>query len=297
MPVNLYFDGMHGIGDNITQRCFIKALVRKGHEVWLKTPLPELYSGIPNLHFVRANSPLRTQRKNENRSSVTFEIEPHGLQAHRLFYGNYHLQHGGIFKAMEQQFGTEPDLMDLPHFPAPGILLPHDKPIALIRPTTERAEWHNASRGPLNEHIDQVARTLADEGFYVVSVADIEPDKEWIPDVEPFAHLRLHHGELTISEMLALVERSAIIVTGPCVIMCAAIAYHRPMICIQGGCGGSNHHSKVTDPHRADLSESLFIYPDNYCMCQEMKHNCDKTISKLAEKVAPFIERVKRICT
>lgn len=51
----LYFAGMEGIGDNINQRCFIKALAQKGHEIWLKTPLPEIYAGISNLHFVHAN--------------------------------------------------------------------------------------------------------------------------------------------------------------------------------------------------------------------------------------------------
>lgn len=45
MPEKLYFDGMHGIGDNINQRCFIKALLKQGKEVWLKTPLPEIYAG------------------------------------------------------------------------------------------------------------------------------------------------------------------------------------------------------------------------------------------------------------
>lgn len=293
MPDSLYFDGMHGIGDNIIQRAFIKSLVLKGHQVWLKTPLPELYAGIPHLYFVRSDTQLRTQRKNELRSVEFWRNEP-PLPKQRLFYGNFHLSRGGIFKAMEEQFGTKPVMMDLPSMPAPKLLLPEDKQIAVIRPTTERTEWHNASRGPLNKYIDQVARILSDKGFYVVSVADTEPEKEWVPDMEPFADLKLNHGELTLLEMLGLIERSSICVTGPGVAMLAAIAYRRPILCIQGGCGGSNHHSKITDPGCMDLSDSLFIYPDNYCMCQEMKHNCDKTISDLESKVMPFIERVKR---
>ncbi|WP_353613947.1 hypothetical protein [Mangrovibacter phragmitis] len=294
MPVNLYFDGMHGIGDNIIQRAFIKALVMKGHQVWLKTPLPELYVGIPHLYFVRADTRLRTQRKSEMRSTMNFALSEPALAPRRLFYGNYHLQRGGIFKAMEEQFGVKPAMMDLPTMPKPKLLLPEDKLLALIRPTTERTEWHNASRGPLNKYIDQIARILSLNGFYVVSIADTEPGAEWIPDMEPFADLKLNRGELTLLEMLGLIERSSICVTGPGVAMLAAIAYRRPMLCIQGGCGGSNHHSKITDPECMDLSDSLFIYPDHYCMCQEMKHNCDKTISDLESKVTPFIERVKR---
>ncbi|MCS4265007.1 glycosyltransferase family 9 protein [Serratia sp. BIGb0163] len=292
MPEKLYFDGMHGIGDNINQRCFIKALASKGHEIWLKTPLPEIYAGIDNLHFVRTNTPLRTQRKNERASTVTFVHEPPGIPCKRIFYGNGHLQAGSIFDAMEQQFGIEPAEMDLPRFLAPAIPLPNGKPIALIRPTTERTEWHNASRGPHNKYIDMVSRMLALRGFHVISIADNEPGMEWIPDSEPFAHRKLHNGELTITQMLALVERADIVLTGACVISHAALAYQKPMICLQGGNGGNNHHSKITDPRCMDLSRALFVYPDNYCCCQEMKHDCDKTISNLPDVVRPFINNV-----
>lgn len=292
MPEKLFFDGMHGIGDNINQRCFIKALVKQGKEIWLRTPLPEIYAGIPNLHFVKTNTPLRTQRKNEQSTSVRFEPEPPGIPRQRIFYGNGHLQAGSIFDAMQQQFGTLPAEMDLPHYSLPDIQVPDGKPIAVIRPTTERTEWHNASRGPLNKYVDQVSRMLALRGFHVISIADNESGLEWIPDIEPFAHRKFHDGQLTITQMLALVERADIVLTGACVVMHAALAYGRPMICLQGGNGGNNHHSKVTDPRCMNLSRALFVYPDNYCRCQEMKHSCDKTISGLENKIQPFIDRV-----
>jgi hypothetical protein len=292
MPEKLYFDGMHGIGDNINQRCFIKALAQKGHEIWLKTPLPEIYAGIPNLHFVHANSPLRTQKKSEQSSTALFECEPPGIPRNRVFYGNGHLQQGGIFDAMQQQFGTTPAPMDLPSYTAAGLRIPAGKPVAVIRPTTERSEWHNASRGPLNQYIDDIARRLAICGFHVISIADVDEGKEWIPDGEPFAHQKFHHGELSIWEMLALVERADIVLTGPCVIMHAALAYQRPMICLAGGNGGNNHHLKVTDPRCMDLSTALFIYPDRYCKCQEMIHDCDKRISGLPGKVEGFITTI-----
>lgn len=292
MPEKLYFAGMEGIGDNINQRCFVKALVEKGHEVWLKTPLPEIYAGIPSLHFVKTNTLLRTQRKNEQNAAVMFEQEPPGIPGQRIFYGNGHMQQGSVFDAMQQQFGTLPAVMDLPHYPAPDIPVPDGKPIAVIRPTTERTEWHNSSRGPLNKYVDEVSRLLALRGFHVISIADNEPGREWIPDPEPFAHRKLHDGQLSITQMLALVEQADIVLTGACVVMHAALAYGKPMICLQGGNGGNNHHEKVTDRRCMDLSHALFVYPDNYCRCQDMKHACDKTISRLEQKVRPFIERV-----
>ncbi|WP_052213232.1 hypothetical protein [Aeromonas hydrophila] len=293
MPEKLYFAGMEGIGDNINQRCFIKALADKGHEIWLKTPLPEIYRDIPGVHFVRANTQLRTQKVSEQQSQVRFVPEPPGVPRKRIFYGNGHLQKGSVFDAMAEQFGIRPAVMDLPSYEPANIQTTAGKPVAVIRPTTERDEWHNASRGPLNEYIDDTARQLAIAGFHVISIADVKEGEEWIPGREPFAHQKFHHGELSIWQMLALVERADIVLTGPCVVMHAALAYQRPMICVGGGNGGNNHHLKVTDPDCCQgLSSSLFVYPDNYCCCQEMIHDCDKTITGLAAQVAPFINMV-----
>jgi len=288
----MYFDGMHGIGDNIIQRCFIKQLTRRGQEIWLKTPVPEIYHDISSLHFVKANSRLRTQQKNEMQSTIKFEAAPAGIPGQRIFYGDTDLQQGSIFTIMERQFGIPPADLDLPDYTLPDIGLPPDSPLAVIRPTTERTEWHNASRGPLNDYVDSVARILAGRGWHVVSIADTEPGQEWIRDTEPFAHQKLHHGELSLTQMLALIQHANIVVTGVGVVMLAALAYRRPVVCLQGGCGGSNHHAKVTDRSCMDLSGTKFIYPDNYCRCQLMKHNCDKYISRLPDRVIPFIERI-----
>src|SRR5690606_16791069 len=145
----------------INQRCFIKALVKKGHEIWLKTPLPEIYAGIPNLHFVHANSPLRTQSKNERLSAFRFVPEPPGIPRRRIFYGNGDLQACSIFEAMESQFGTAPAQMDLPRYVPGDIRTPDGKPVAVIRPTTARKEWLTATRGPLTRSSDTVSRILA----------------------------------------------------------------------------------------------------------------------------------------
>lgn len=290
---DVYIDGMHGVGDNIIQRCFIKQLTQRGQEVWLKTPVPEIYTDIRRLHFVKASSHLRTQKKNEMQTTVKFESVPQDIRWRNISYGNADLLQGSIFSAMERKFGIPPAALDLPNYIFPDIGRFPNKPLAVIRPTTERTEWLNSSRGPLNEYVDCIARMLAAKGWHVVSIADIESGQEWIPDIEPFANQKLHHGELTITQMLALIARAGIVVTGVGVVMLAALAYQRPMICLQGGCGGSNHHSKVTDRSCMNLSKAAFIYPDNYCNCQSMKHACNKNISRLNDKVTPFIEQVE----
>ncbi|CAD5235993.1 hypothetical protein PP187_gp004 [Klebsiella phage vB_KvM-Eowyn] len=281
-------NGMQGIGDQLLQRPFIKRLVMSGNEVWIQTPIPEFYQDIPNVHFVRANTTLRTQKKNESRTQVKYEEVPRDLKliTKKIFYGIKDLENGSVFAAGRRQFGVEPVALDMPHFQLPNKYIPGNiKKLALIRPTTERKEWHNASRGPLNKHIDEVSKALQARGYFCISVADLEPGAEWIPDVEPFAHLKIHKGELSITELMALVERADIVVTGPCLISQAAFAYRRPTIFLGGGNGGCNHHTKITDPRIMSLHNCLFVYPDKYCMCYEMKHACNKYISNVTGKI------------
>lgn len=281
---------MLGIGDNIMERPFIKALSIT-HEVWLKTATPEIFSDIPGVHFVRSNTTLRTQRKNENASQIRFSSEPPARVAKkRIFYGNAELQlPGGIFESARNQFGVSPSLLDLPSYEMPNLPQLDGKKYAVIRPTTERTEWHNAARGPLNYHINEVSRLLSAAGYTCISIADVLPGVEWISGEEPFADIQLHHGELKLTEMLALIQNASIVVTGSGVVSQSALAYRTPMIFLGGGCGGSNHHTKITDPEIMDLSKCLFLYPDNYCMCQNMRHDCNKRISNVRKHVKEWL--------
>lgn len=280
---------MLGIGDNICQRPFIKTL-SKDNEIWLKTATPEIYSGIDNVHFVKSNTILRTQALHESNTPTFFEQPPCDAEKRRIFYGNRDLQFGSVYTTMRRQFKCEPEKLDLPCYKALKLNISGNKPIALIRPTTERKEWHNASRGPLNEYIDECARFLGMAGYYVISVAHNELDKEWITHPTPFAHTKFHQGELNLLQLFSLIEQSAIVVTGPCLIFHAALAYKKPMICLFGGNGGNNHHEKITDKSVTDLSKSLMIYPDHFCYCQSMLHSCDKKISNLIGKIKLFIK-------
>lgn len=282
-----YIEGLMGIGDNIMQRPFIKTLCMSGNKVWLKTATPEFYADIANIHFVKSGTKLRTQSKNELSTNIHYEDPPTSPTViKRIFYGNAELRcDSGIFGSFKNAFGCNPSSFDMPEFDMPDIEIHKGSKIAIIRPTTERREWHNAARGPLNAYINEASILLSEAGYYCISVADIEEGKEWIPDMVPFAHQHLHHGELSIPQLMGLVRHSDVVVTGPGLISQASFAYHKPVIFIGGGCGGSNHHSKITDPEIMDLSTCLFIYPDNYCTCQLMKHDCNKRISGLKGKI------------
>lgn len=266
---------MRGLGDNIFQRPFVRVLARQ-RPVYLITPWPELYDDIPDVHFVHEATSLRTQAKNMQHHAATWVKAPRQVSLIRVSYGHATLAHHGIVAIMQQCFGVAPDRFDLPAFP-PFLSL---RPIAVIRPATERREWHNAARGPRPEYIAEIASSLMKD-YHVISVADLVPGEEWLVDnVLPPAHTRFHAGELYMPELLGLVQSAAVVVGGVGWIVPACIAAGTPLFCILGGCGLHNAPEKVTDP-RMDLTHVGFAMPDRFCRCDRMQHTCDKTISDL----------------
>lgn len=289
----LVADLYHGIGDIINQRPFVKALASTGREVYVKTPLPEFFCDIHGLKFIRANTPLRTQKKMECASLVDFCQMPHHCEYIHAGYGNDELREMSIMQAFEKRFGIPPaGLLDMPSFRmAPKIKT--DNLIAVIRPNTEREEWCNRSRGTLNEYIDTASRLLEEKGYHCISIADTsrQPgNAEWITDFEPFAHEKYHYGQLSITETMSLIEHAAVVVTGVGFVLAASLAYRTPTLCILGGHGGNNHPDIIADPRYMDTSQVGFIFPDTYCMCQSMDHACDKTITGLAEKINGWLD-------
>ncbi len=278
-PAPLYFEGMYGLGDNIYQRPFLHHFPG----AYLCTPWPELYQGL-NVHCVRSETTLRTQQKNERRSDYRYHSVPVRALRKRIFYGPIELACGGIVQTFRDQFGvTEPLVFDLPSFNHMSPLIPQGERIAIIRPATIRTEWASASRNPDPAYLCSAARLLRQAGFFVISVADTEPGKEWIVGPEPEADLRLHQGELNITELCSLYEQAAAVVAPVGFSIPMAIAYQTPLFIVAGGRGGHNAPNVVTDPEM-NLSKVRWAIPDNYCLCTDADHHCDKRIGNFKQQ-------------
>ena len=277
-------DGMHGLGDNIYQRAFVSQL--EG-DVYIKTPWPDIYSDLPVMP-VRTHSKLRTQKKNETLRRGDYYDAPEFFQRFRIGYGDRELSKGSIIDAMKYQFGVYRPVFDLPLFP----LSPREieRPFALIRPVTVRSEWRSDSRNPDPRYVFAASAELM-KHFYVISVADLMPGAEWLVGVPPPAHCRYHHGELSISELLALVRYASVVITPVGWAVPAAIAYHTPLFVIAGGRGGHNAPSVITSAEM-DLSRVGWGVPDNYCMCKQWDHDCDKNISYFPRRFKEWLNAV-----
>lgn len=208
---------------------------------------------------------------------------PHHLDqdAVALGYGPLEM-HRGIYGAMENKLpildGTKP-VWDLPPLgPSP---VRSEAPIAVVRPVMRRLEWDNEARNPRPEYIEHIAGDLKARGYAVICICDMTPGREWLANgVMPPCNVALTHGELTVRQLLATVRDAAVVVGGVGWIVPAAIALGTPTFVVLGGNGLMNAPEKIVDP-RMDARHIGFAMPEEYCRCQDMHHQCNKSIPDL----------------
>lgn len=288
---------MQGIGDQIYSRPFVR-LLAQDHDVYLKCVLPDLYSDM-RVKFIDPGVPAyRTQRKNF--TPVEFVPLPEVDQTINWHYGRLELKKHGIVSHMEHAFGFEPGRNKL-EFTLPvwkdaeqmldwNILT--DKKIAIVRPPTVRKEWINVSRNPNPHYVNWCARMLRDAGYYVISIADCEEGEEWLEGDEPPADLHLHHGELGLKGTLSLIKRAHLVVGGSGFIIPASVSAGTNLFVIFGGRGEYDNPHKVFDL-RMDMKKIGWAMPENFCRCNQMEHDCDKTIKNLDDQFYRFMREIQ----
>lgn len=287
---------MHGIGDTIYSRPFVKMLVEDGHEVFLKTPLPFIYGDL-DVKFVKTKTKLRTQKKHLEQSEYIFVDAP--IQIDKtidFFYNNTELKSHGIVAHMEQAFGYEcgstTPIFDLPSLPLHGVIIPENKKLAIVRPVTYRKEWFCTSRSPQPNYITWCARILKDMGYYVISIADCEADFEWIvKGGDPIADQKFHKGELGLERTLSLMQSADLVVGGSGFIVPATIAAHTNLFIIFGGRGAYDNPQQILDL-RMNLKKVGWSLPDNFCRCHSMNYPCNKEIRNLDSDFFRFVSTI-----
>ncbi len=290
-PIHLY--GRCGLGDNVYWRPLIRRAAQI-HSVFVETPWPELFWDMDNVYCVRPKkTKLRTQLKNIARRGRLFVPLPPSARSIKLKYDWRDLPNSNVFAVMEAHLGLKahPFQFDLPDFgPSP---INSDRPVAFLRPATERAEWLNRARNPDPRYVARAAEMLRDAGFHVVMVADLEPDKEWIAGEKPFAHQEFLAGELDLRSLMAAIQHAAVVVGPVGFIVPTCLAFRTPLITICGGNGAHNHPDRIVDP-RMDASLARFILPEPYCACGDMLHDCPKEIPDFD---AEFLAALEAVCS
>lgn len=277
-----FINGMYGLGDSIFQRPFLKYYPG----AYVRTPWPELYKDL-DVKPVRSATRLRTQEKNEQSSLMTYYDAPDCDPMTISYTPHSLIKHGSIINTFRTMFNVRGALtFDLPDFgPSP---VRSRKPVAVIRPVTLRKEWDSTSRGCDPQYICDAALYLRNAGYHVVSIADLEDDREWLVGDVPYADEYYHRGELNVTQLMALIKHAAVVVTPVGWTVPASIAYGTPCFIVAGGRGGHNAPHIITDP-QMNLSRVGWAIPDRYCMCSEPKHECDKVITDFTGKLERWL--------
>lgn len=269
-------------------------------DVYLRTPWPELYEDIPGLNFVNPHTVYRTQQKNVTRIQPGFWKEIPKIANRRnivtFSYGAEDYRNGQtIIKTFEQAWKLNSFQFDLPDFRehiSPHTLeLAKGKPLAVIRPATVRSEWHVTSRNARSDYLAYCAHDLINRGYFVVSVADLKENSEWLIEPAPKCGVSYYRGELNIKMLMALIQTAKVVVGGVGWVVPSSIAAKTPFFCILGGRGAYDNPTNITDD-RMDLSKVNFVYPDKFCMCDLNRHECNKTISNLPQKFDEFMSKL-----
>lgn len=283
-----------GLGDSIYSRPHIKQLSRDYDDVYVTTSWPELFLDIPRLKFIKPRDLLRSPSKVKRDDSIwTYPL--HAID--RLIYPRYgpnELKAGlSITQSLELSIPLEdsPQFDLPPRLARPPVINSGDRPVAIMRPVTIREEWRNESRSPLPEYIN-IAATELMKTHYVVVVADVDNKSEWLDGPAPTGHLNLIHGELTSFEMLELAKRADCLVGGVGFIVPLALATRTPAFIINGGCGAYNRAEVLIDS-RVSAEFITFIEPDEFCLCGEHEHDCNKIISNFKERFSKWHQAIQ----
>jgi hypothetical protein len=287
----LIVHGMHGMGDNIHQRGIVRQLMAH-HEVFLQSTWICIYHDLieQGLHVIHKNSGLRTQVKNAWREQSKFyrgPIPARPIAVTPMYHGyNVNQQASGtILEAMCKSVGMGVSYKSCDfRLPIPADwYAPVDemiaqwkptKPILVYRPLVSRPEWQgSAIRNASSDAYTQLFAMIRDN-FFVVSVADLIPGREWIVGPQLIPNIQFHHGELPFESLAALFSRAKMAYTSSGFGSVLAPAVGTPCINIVGG-------YERAQWHWCDLSPVLGIEPIHPCSCATS--NCRRTCDKRAD--------------
>lgn len=290
----LYVRGMHGIGDNLHQRAVMRIL-KETHSVTLESSWYSLYHDLIDEDFrvCGRGVALRTQQKNAIREAALFAPAPphhHVTNALRLSYNRNTIDATASKTITESMFKMagignrfpEADFRMPVHpewlYAADAAAQTWDtkgKPVMVYRPLVVRPEWMGSK--VRNAHPQQYRAIVSHlhKKFFCVSVADLEPQKEWIDGDDIPADVKYHKGEFVFEHLAALMRRADLVLTSGGFAAMLGPAVETPTISVLGG-----YEPAAWCADGAKYSPYLCIEPLHPCVCGSSQcHNrCTKEI-------------------
>lgn len=299
MSKPLLIRGMHGLGDNLRQRAIVRQKMQT-HEVWLESSWVSVYHDLiaDGLRVIHKDTRLRTQAKNARREASLFSRQrpPAAARTVQVWYPPAEVRStGSVLAAMCKAAECDAATADF-RLPVPAAWRAKaqawvdrwhpTKPIMIYRPLVDRpSDWTGCNaRNPDHEAYAALFDAIRDR-FFVVSVADLVPGKEWMVGLGCEADAICHKGELEFETLAALTAMSGLVFCSPGFAAVLAQAVGTPVACVFGGYEKSSFFFAG-----AKDAPVLGIDPINPCECFRHDHACRKAIdlSAAVERLQDF---------
>lgn len=277
MNTALFIEGMFGLGDSIYQVPIVHELCRRHPHVYLRTPWPQLYSA-QGLHFVKPVTSLRTQARNATQQSKRYvTTTPRNYTLARLSYVAGQRQGVPLFRGLVQSVRHLLPLTFHYNIQSRPACLSRGNYV-VIRPPTLRREWLAPSRNPLMAYIQEAIDHLNAAGVPTIVVADIHAPEEIYDGPRPLnATEYMENGQLDLPSLLQLVYGARFVVGGVGFLAPMAMSLQTPALIVHGGAGGWNAPAHIDAPG----GHLTHLLPDQYCLCKQHHHTCNKQITPL----------------
>lgn len=290
------YNTLHGIGDNL----MIAALLR-GHaiepEAWVVTDFPWIYEGI-KANFAPSGAALRASVVSRDKSKLLFTRDkpmPRWGRTERHFWYHTKPELGMVGAAADSAKIPGPPDWSTAHLLRPlaearaFVGVPGNKPLAVVRPVTTRAEYRADNRACLPIYIHAAAAALM-ETHYVVSIASTSNHHEHLVGTPPPAHLHVLKGELPIEQSVALtIAADAAVLPIGWAIIAAAIG-NVPTLRVFGQAGRYNS----PDFFRGFGGNNVDALPDSFDAQDATREVSDehKVISNFDDRLDDFLSRL-----
>lgn len=242
---------MHGMGDNLHQRAVVRQL-SENYTVFLETSWPQIYHDLIDVLPIDKRTDLRTQAKNAEVSAFYNGPLPNSY-ALDLIKVNYDGSKGSVLNSMMDNTGTDFERQDF-SLPIPSEwysktpLIDKNKPLLIYRPLVVRKEFGSGrKRNPDAKHYYDLFQAIRDD-YFVISVADIDDENEWIVSYPVDADLAFHAGELKFEALAALFKLADLVYTSPGFATILAKAVGTPAITVFGNYEDSKSFSAGDTP-------------------------------------------------
>ena len=258
-------------------------------DIEMITTYPQFFTDL-GIRMYPFRTGIRSAQKNVDASMHLFFSHQCPTPLIGVRYDPPDLHQGvSVFESMERLSGVrlKSIAMDLPDFGPSHI--PGDYIVARI--ATTRTDWISYSRNPLPEYIAQAVAMARADGFKIVLVGDVVPGYEEALEPVPEADVVYLRGELNTDRLMALVAGAKGIIAPIGWVVPASLAFDVPLLAIVGGQLANNHPKVLTDT-RLMRNRITWAMPDRPCPCGDVTHNCERTISDLADHYRRFLRSV-----